>query len=67
MNAIELLKADHEKVRGLFEQLCDTTKRAEKTRTQLLEQLRLAPRPFQERLCCGCGVAHGWLHGEYTL
>lgn len=41
MNAIELLKADHEKVRGLFEQLCDTTKRAEKTRTQLLEQIRL--------------------------
>ncbi|TZF88402.1 hemerythrin domain-containing protein [Cognatilysobacter lacus] len=41
MNAIELLKADHDKVRGLFEQLNDTTNRAEKTRTQLLEQIRL--------------------------
>lgn len=41
MNAIELLKADHEKVRGLFSQLTETTNRAEKTRTQLLEQIRL--------------------------
>ena len=41
MNAIELLKADHEKVRGLLSQLADSTKRAEKTRTQLLEQIRL--------------------------
>lgn len=36
MNAIELLKEDHKKVRGLLEQLTDTTKRAEKTRTELL-------------------------------
>ncbi|TCZ79063.1 hemerythrin domain-containing protein [Lysobacter sp. N42] len=41
MNAIELLKADHEKVRGLFEQLTDTTSRAVKTRTELLEKIRL--------------------------
>lgn len=41
MNAIELLKADHEKVRGLFEQLTKTTSRAEKTRTELLEKIRL--------------------------
>ncbi|GAB2506715.1 hemerythrin domain-containing protein [Lysobacter humi (ex Lee et al. 2017)] len=41
MNAIELLKADHEKVRGLFQQLTDTTSRAEKTRVQLLEKIRL--------------------------
>ncbi|WP_133501451.1 hemerythrin domain-containing protein [Cognatilysobacter terrigena] len=41
MNAIELLKADHEKVRGLLSKLADTTKRAEKTRTELLEQIRL--------------------------
>lgn len=41
MNAIELLKADHEKVRGLFEQLTNTTSRAEKTRMQLLEKIRL--------------------------
>lgn len=41
MNAIELLKADHEKVRGLFEQLVDTTSRAVKTRTELLEKIRL--------------------------
>lgn len=41
MDAIELLIADHEKVRGLFAQLTDTTKRAEKTRTELLEKLQL--------------------------
>lgn len=41
MNAIELLKADHEKVRGLFEELTSTTSRAEKTRVQLLEKIRL--------------------------
>jgi hemerythrin superfamily protein len=41
MNAIELLKADHEKVRGLFEELTNTTSRAEKTRVQLLEKIRL--------------------------
>lgn len=41
MNAIDLLKADHEKVRGLFEQLTKTTKRAEKTRAELLEKIRL--------------------------
>ena len=41
MNAIELLKADHEKVRGLFEELTNTTTRAEKTRVQLLEKIRL--------------------------
>lgn len=41
MNAIELLKADHEKVRGLFAQLSDTTKRAQKTRVELLEKIRL--------------------------
>ncbi len=41
MNAIELLKADHDKVRGLFEQLTNTTSRAEKTRMQLLEKIRL--------------------------
>ena len=36
MNAIELLKEDHKKVRGLLSQLAETTKRAEKTRTELL-------------------------------
>lgn len=41
MNAIELLKADHEKVRGLLSQLTETTNRAEKTRTELLEKIRL--------------------------
>ena len=37
MNAIELLKEDHKKVRGLLSQLTETTKRAEKTRTELLQ------------------------------
>lgn len=41
MNAIELLKADHDKVRDLLTRLTDTTKRAEKTRTDLVEQIRL--------------------------
>lgn len=41
MNAIELLKADHEKVRRLLGELTDTTSRAEKTRTQLLEKIRI--------------------------
>ena len=36
MNAIELLKEDHKKVRRLLSQLAETTKRAEKTRTELL-------------------------------
>lgn len=41
MDAIELLKADHEKVRDLLTQLTETTSRAEKTRTQLLEKIQL--------------------------
>lgn len=41
MNAIELLKADHDKVRGLLAQLNDTTNRAEKTRAELLEKIRM--------------------------
>lgn len=41
MDAIELLKADHEKVRGLLTQLTETTSRAEKTRLQLLEKIQL--------------------------
>jgi hemerythrin superfamily protein len=36
MNAIELLKADHKKVRGLLADLESTTNRAEKKRTELL-------------------------------
>lgn len=41
MDAIQLLKEDHEKVRELLSQLTETTSRAEKTRTQLLEKIRL--------------------------
>ena len=41
MDAIELLTTDHEKVRKLLTQLNDTTSRAEKTRTELLEKIRL--------------------------
>lgn len=41
MNAIDLLKADHEKMRGLLTELNDTTTRAEKTRPQLLAKIRL--------------------------
>lgn len=41
MDAIELLKSDHKKVRELLGQLTDTTSRAEKTRTELLEKIRM--------------------------
>jgi hemerythrin-like domain-containing protein len=41
MDAIELLLSDHAKVRDLLGQLTDTTKRAEKTRTELLEKIQL--------------------------
>ena len=39
MNAIELLKKDHETVRGLFEQLRSTPKQSPDQRSQLLEQI----------------------------
>ncbi len=40
MDAITLLKTDHEKVSSIFEQLEDTTERAEKTRTELFAKLK---------------------------
>lgn len=39
MNAIELLKADHEKVRKLLDELSETTTRAAKKRPELLEKI----------------------------
>ena len=41
MNAIELLKNDHQKVRGLLGELAETTNRASKGRTELLEKIAL--------------------------
>ncbi|HEV2803018.1 MAG TPA: hemerythrin domain-containing protein [Pyrinomonadaceae bacterium] len=41
MDAITLLKTDHEKVSGIFEKLEATTERAEKTREELFTQLKL--------------------------
>lgn len=41
MNAIDLLKADHEKVKGILSQLSDSTDRAVKKRMELLEKLEL--------------------------
>jgi hypothetical protein len=41
MDAITLLKTDHEKVSGIFEKLEETTERAEKTREELFTQLKL--------------------------
>lgn len=41
MNAIDLLKADHEKVKGILNQLSESTDRAVKTRTDLLTKLEL--------------------------
>ena len=40
MDAITLLKTDHEKVAGLFEQLEPTTERAVKTREELFTKLK---------------------------
>ncbi|HEX8722360.1 MAG TPA: hemerythrin domain-containing protein [Pyrinomonadaceae bacterium] len=40
MNAFQLLKEDHQKVSGLFQQLEPTTERAEKTRTELFARLQ---------------------------
>lgn len=40
MDAITLLKADHEKVDALFSQLEETTESAEKTRTELFTKLK---------------------------
>ena len=39
MNAIQLLKEDHKKVSGIFEQLEPTTERATKTREELFGKL----------------------------
>ncbi|WP_065257362.1 hemerythrin domain-containing protein [Pseudomonas bananamidigenes] len=41
MNAIDLLKADHEKVKGILGQLSDSTERATKKRVELLEKLEM--------------------------
>lgn len=41
MNAIELLKQDHEKVKTLLEELSNTTERAVKKRTELLQKVAL--------------------------
>ena len=38
-NILQTLKAEHDQLRALFEQLDATTDRAEKTRTQLLEKV----------------------------
>ena len=40
MDAITLLKTDHEKVSGIFDQLEETTERAEKTREELFTKLK---------------------------
>lgn len=41
MNAIELLKADHERVKGILAQLSDSTERGVKKRTELLDKLEI--------------------------
>ncbi|QJP95351.1 MULTISPECIES: hemerythrin domain-containing protein [Pseudomonas] len=41
MNAIDLLKTDHEKVKGILNQLSESTDRALKKRAELLEKLEL--------------------------
>lgn len=41
MNAIDLLKADHEKVKGILSQLSESTDRALKKRVDLLDKLEM--------------------------
>lgn len=41
MDAIQLLKADHKKVKNLLTELADTTSRAVKKRAELLAQIRI--------------------------
>ncbi|MCK8656865.1 hemerythrin domain-containing protein [Pseudomonas umsongensis] len=41
MNAIDLLKADHERVKGILSQLSESTERGLKKRTDLLEKLEM--------------------------
>jgi len=41
MNAIDLLKADHEKVKDILSQLSESTERALKKRTELLAKLEM--------------------------
>lgn len=41
MNAIDLLKADHERVKGILSQLSESTDRALKKRTELLAKLEM--------------------------
>jgi len=41
MNAIDLLIDDHEKVKDILTRLTDTTERAVKTRTELLQKLEM--------------------------
>ena len=41
MNAIDLLIDDHEKVKDILTRLSDTTERAVKTRTELLQKLEM--------------------------
>ncbi|MFC6335312.1 hemerythrin domain-containing protein [Pseudomonas sp. CCM 7891] len=41
MNAIDLLKADHEKVKAILTQLSESTERAVKKRTELLDKLEM--------------------------
>lgn len=41
MNAIDLLKADHEKVKAILTQLSESTERALKKRTELLAKLEM--------------------------
>lgn len=41
MNAIDLLKADHERVKAILTQLSESTERAVKKRTELLGKLEM--------------------------
>jgi hemerythrin superfamily protein len=41
MNAIDLLKADHQKVKAILAQLSESTDRATKKRTELLDKLEM--------------------------
>src|SRR5262249_38341027 len=42
MSILNLLKEDHQEVKDLLEQMCDTTERAAKKRQQLFEKMKTA-------------------------
>lgn len=67
-NALDLLKKDHDEVRELLAELCDTTTRATKSRPELLEkveqELEIHTRIEEEIFCPAFRDPNGKAHDE---